>query len=480
MTRAVLSTVEKGACSKSSGKRGSLLLQRLDLSQAQDPRNLPSLYQQDAPSHSSSDIHHERAHATAEGQPGAYPVHSTRMSTDASKRLILCALSDNQRRSRARRKEYLQELETKYRSCEAVGAEASQEIQAAARKVLEENKRLRRLLRNQGFSDADIDGPEHDEFASSPSATEMLEVMLVTRKPCRPSSGSGCGDSQMCKTEDDDDDDADSRRQSVISAPAAPVSATAKPQQKQLRPLALAPAPASTAAAAPTPVSRTQSHDPVGHNQQLPQHQQQHFQQQGQQHMQFQAHPQHHQLQPQQQFFMSPASHASAPLAPHQNVHTPPGAFAQDYPIYAPQPFGYPVPQSQLLDWDMAAADSMSQPGSYPPGNHFTSPPPGFPASASYASPTHSATAAYNGQDNTSSCHTAAGAIRGLHPEAGDEVESALGCRAGANDCRVDNAMIFDLMDRYAGVHGQQGLWPGVSRPSRRQCSNSEKVLLPR
>ncbi|KAH0175966.1 hypothetical protein KCU86_g16178, partial [Aureobasidium melanogenum] len=372
----------------------------------------------------------------------------------------LARIRDNQRRSRARRKEYLQELETKYRSCEAIGAEASQEIQAAARKVLEENKRLRRLLRNQGFSDADIDGPEHDEFASSPSATEMLEVMLVTRKPCRPSSGSGCGDSQVCKTEDDDDD-ADSRRQSVISAPAAPVSATAKPQQKQLRPLALAPAPASAAAAAaaPTPVSRPQSHDPVGHNQQLPQHQQQqHFQQQGQQHMQFQGHPQHQQLQPQQQFFMSPASHASAPLAPHQNVHTSPGAFVQEYPIYAPQPFGYPVPQSQLLDWDMAAADSMSQPGSYPPGNHFTSPPPGFPASASYASPTHSATAAYNGQDNTSSCFTAAGAIRGLHPEAGDEVESALGCRAGGNDCRVDNAMVFDLMDRYAGVHGQQGV----------------------
>ncbi|CAD0088932.1 unnamed protein product [Aureobasidium mustum] len=358
------------------------------------------------------------------------------------------------RRSRARRKEYLQELETKYRSCEAVGAEASQEIQSAARKVLDENKRLRRLLRNQGFSDADIDGPEHDEFASSPSAAEMLEVMLVTRKPCRPSSGSGCGDSRVCKTEDEDDD-ADSRRQSIISAPAAPASAAAKPQQqKQLRPIALAPAPAS---AASTPVSRPQSHGPAVHNQQLPQHQQQHFQQ-GQQHMQFQGHPQHRQLQPQQQFFMSPASHASAPLAPHQNVHTSPGAFSQEYPIYAPQPFGYPVPQSQLLDWDMAAADSMPQPGSYPPGTQFTSPPPNFPVSAAYASPTHSATAGYKRQDNTSSCFTAAGAIRALHSEAGDEVESALGCRAGGNDCRVDNNMVFDLMDRYASVHGQQGV----------------------
>ncbi|CAD0109159.1 unnamed protein product [Aureobasidium uvarum] len=341
------------------------------------------------------------------------------------------------------------------RSCEAVGAEASQEIQSAARKVLEENKRLRRLLRHQGFSDADIDGPEHDEFASSPLAAEMLEVMLVTRKPCRPSSGSICGDSQMCKTEDEDD--MESRRHSVISTPAAPVCAPSKPQQKQLRPIALAPAPvsalASASAPAPAvaPASRPRSHEPSGPNQQLPQHQ--HFQQQGEQHMQFPNHPQHHHLQPQQQqqFFMSPPQHASAPLAPHQNVHTSPDAFANDYPIYAPQPFGYSVPQSQLLDWDMAAAEPIPHSGTY------TSPQAAFPTPGTYASPTHSNTAVYNQQGNTSSCFAAAGAIRALHSEAGDEVESALGCRADGNECRVDNAMVFDLMDRYSGVQGQQG-----------------------
>ncbi|KAI4728014.1 hypothetical protein E4T49_04236 [Aureobasidium sp. EXF-10728] len=352
-------------------------------------------------------------------------------------------------RSRARRKEYLQELETKYRSCEAIGAEASQEIQSAARKVLEENKRLRRLLRQQGFSDADIDGPEHDECAMLPSAAEMLEVMLVTRKPCRPSSG--CGDSQVCKTEDEDD--TDSRRQSVMSTPAD--NAASKPQQKQLRPLALASAPVSARATGPGPTiapasaSGPQSHQP-------PQHQP--LQPQGQQHMQFQGHPQHQQqLQSQQQqFFTSSPQHASAPPPPHHNLHVTPGAFVNDYPIYAPQPFGYPVPQSQLLDWDMAA-EALPQSGPYPPADQYASPSSNFPTPGTFASPTHSHTAAYNQQDNTSSCFTAAGAIRALHAEAGDEVESALGCRADGNECRVDNSMVFDLMDRYAGVQGQRG-----------------------
>ena len=50
---------------------------------------------------------------------------------------------DNQRRSRARRKEYLQELEAKLRRYEAVGVQASVDIQTAARAVSAENARLR-------------------------------------------------------------------------------------------------------------------------------------------------------------------------------------------------------------------------------------------------------------------------------------------------------------------------------------------------
>ncbi|KAL2040008.1 hypothetical protein N7G274_007411 [Stereocaulon virgatum] len=50
---------------------------------------------------------------------------------------------DNQRRSRARRKEYLQELEAKLRRCEASGVQASVDVQIAARAVSSENTRLR-------------------------------------------------------------------------------------------------------------------------------------------------------------------------------------------------------------------------------------------------------------------------------------------------------------------------------------------------
>ncbi|KFY02077.1 hypothetical protein V490_00643 [Pseudogymnoascus sp. VKM F-3557] len=56
-------------------------------------------------------------------------------------------IRNNQRRSRARRKEYLQEIEGQLRQCELTGVEASPEIQSAARKVLEENRRLRTLNR---------------------------------------------------------------------------------------------------------------------------------------------------------------------------------------------------------------------------------------------------------------------------------------------------------------------------------------------
>ena len=50
---------------------------------------------------------------------------------------------ENQRRSRARRKEYLEELEAKLRSYESLGVQASVDIQHSARAVLAENARLR-------------------------------------------------------------------------------------------------------------------------------------------------------------------------------------------------------------------------------------------------------------------------------------------------------------------------------------------------
>lgn len=66
-------------------------------------------------------------------------------------------IRDNQRRSRARQKEYIQELEEKVQTCERLGVQASVEIQQAARNVLEENKRLRALLLSRDLAG---EGPE--------------------------------------------------------------------------------------------------------------------------------------------------------------------------------------------------------------------------------------------------------------------------------------------------------------------------------
>jgi hypothetical protein len=65
-------------------------------------------------------------------------------------------IRDNQRRSRARRKEYQQELEARLRNYELQGIGASREIQEAARKVTDENNKLRSLLIQYGIDDDTI------------------------------------------------------------------------------------------------------------------------------------------------------------------------------------------------------------------------------------------------------------------------------------------------------------------------------------
>lgn len=98
-------------------------------------------------------------------------------------------IRDNQRRSRARKKEYLQEIEEKWRKCKQLGVEASMEMQVSARHVLAENARLRALLKNRGMSDAEIDsymGADDDIFEDGAPPSEKLTNMLLTRKPCCP------------------------------------------------------------------------------------------------------------------------------------------------------------------------------------------------------------------------------------------------------------------------------------------------------
>lgn len=67
-------------------------------------------------------------------------------------------IRDNQRRCRARRKEYIESLQGRLQQYEKKGTEATIEVQQAARGVAEENSRLRMLLNRLGVSAEDING----------------------------------------------------------------------------------------------------------------------------------------------------------------------------------------------------------------------------------------------------------------------------------------------------------------------------------
>ncbi|EFX02784.1 hypothetical protein CMQ_2713 [Grosmannia clavigera kw1407] len=114
----------------------------------------------------------------------------------------LARIRDNQRRSRARRKEYQQELEQRVRTYEEQGIEASTEVQQAARHVSEENRRLRTLLHHHGVPNSEIEayllsgkvsalGTTHPAAAGIPPPgssaegprVQALEQVLVPRKP---------------------------------------------------------------------------------------------------------------------------------------------------------------------------------------------------------------------------------------------------------------------------------------------------------
>ncbi|TAQ84066.1 hypothetical protein B7494_g7619 [Chlorociboria aeruginascens] len=110
----------------------------------------------------------------------------------SSEKANLARIRDNQRRSRARRKEYLQELEARLRQCELQGIEASSEIQLAARRVADENKKLRGLLAQQGVGDESVEaflqsssGNESlgsNRYGSMSANVQILEHLLQARK----------------------------------------------------------------------------------------------------------------------------------------------------------------------------------------------------------------------------------------------------------------------------------------------------------
>jgi len=65
-------------------------------------------------------------------------------------------LRDNQRRSRARHKEYVEDIKRKLLDLEERGVQATVEVQQAARKVAEENHLLRELLARKGVCQQEV------------------------------------------------------------------------------------------------------------------------------------------------------------------------------------------------------------------------------------------------------------------------------------------------------------------------------------
>ncbi|KAK9454526.1 hypothetical protein V1511DRAFT_445469, partial [Dipodascopsis uninucleata] len=104
----------------------------------------------------------------------------------------LARIRENQRRSRARKREYMQDLEGKIRSCQDEGLQLNIEIQKTARRVLNENRRLRELLNKVGVDNITIDeylkilGQQNskEDVISPEEWPELEDKILGVVHPC--------------------------------------------------------------------------------------------------------------------------------------------------------------------------------------------------------------------------------------------------------------------------------------------------------
>jgi hypothetical protein len=89
-------------------------------------------------------------------------------------------LRENKRRNRQRQKDYTADLESRLRRLESEGIKATQEVQVAARKVVEDNLRLKALLRCKGVDEHTINTwtPEGIKSRSS-IVTNLTSIITV-------------------------------------------------------------------------------------------------------------------------------------------------------------------------------------------------------------------------------------------------------------------------------------------------------------
>lgn len=334
--------------------------------------------------------------------------------SQADRTTNLARVRDNQRRSRARRKEYLTDLESKYRHCEQVGVEASAAIQGAARRVAEENRKLRTLLKRKGVSEEEIrrwvEGEEGD----------ALEGMLGVRWECGGAGGCGGNDGEGSLR----------------------ATATASPAEYQVSPVH------SSSAAGEFEMHQQQqaaSASPQiamaggggGERMLLPQQQ---------------AQQQHAAATTTGANFPS----TSASSTTSSGMHTPSSGGGDWNPPSHHHHTG--IPNSQPRSTDLLPQQHQQQ---VPPTSNPTSQPhqqqqPFYPPTAYYYDipPQHQSlqqqAQSYNYDYDSSSCHDVAGVLRALRPDMGsNDFESELGCGDG-RDCSVPNSRAFDLLDRFS------------------------------
>lgn len=363
----------------------------------------------------------------------------------------LARVRDNQRRSRARRKEYLQEVEGRLRECEQTGVELSAEIQIAARKVAEENKRLRMLLVRRGvtleelamfLNDESFAMQDNEELAVQELRTDderILEgVLKLGENGRRP-----CGKSRDCPPTS-----ASVTRQLSISY-ARPPNLNAQ----SLRKLGSTP---DSWAESPTGVHQTSqndllrpqtSHTPESHRGSIPQQQQlaptsngmpgiPTLSPQSSEESRFQPTAQIHQsIAPVASSAVSQMQHSAQILTsmPNQQLQA-------QYHQFQPQPH-YPQAQSFPLQASQQRIDTTiyPQPSAYNPIDYVGSP---------------NQQPSYGQGIGTNSCVYATDLITSMatnaHPV---DVRTDLGCSSQcATDCEVDNQVVFNVMDRYSGM----------------------------
>ncbi|KAI4273264.1 MAG: hypothetical protein L6R38_006373 [Xanthoria sp. 2 TBL-2021] len=312
-------------------------------------------------------------------------------------------IRDNQRRSRARRKEYILELEAKVRGYEQDGVTASTEIQAAARKVVAENevlreevKRLReenkKLRMGSGLGDGVSEG--QDDSNNGREVGDAHERGAVT-----PSSSSQKR-KRISERDDNDGKGEESKRRTQYS------STTGSHGEYTNSPNYHHPSTEMTLAVPPT------------------------------------TFPQHTSTSPTSPASSSSPNFAFHPTHPTASIGTaypsPPTSsqYKHAHPLYPP----LPPPRQQQTTQPFSYSSSPSDP--YPASSQ-SHPHPQLPPAATRNEDT-------DADPDTSSCHLAAQIITSMRSDIScEQVRQELGCTE-KEECKVGNSRLLDVMGRFA------------------------------